>query len=360
MKTVIPKASLTRGMAPDEWLQPLFSQSIAAYFDAEAVLDPAQSKTPPEIHQYHLGQALFMDSKFEAQRFRRDMAMMARHDDTDHLSLQYFVRGSNKVVNGAAEYIEQPGNIYAVNLAYKIDAISENSEVLLLVLPRELVRREIPQLTDALGGIFAQDSASAQIFSHHMMALKHSLARATAEETPSIIQGTLGLLGALVQGGDITASAAQQATLRTMCSFIDRHLRGPDLGVESLCKQFRCSRATLYRLFKPLGGVREHIQRRRLMACFKAIAMQSHRRIFDIALDYGFVSPSHFSNLFRDYFGMTPREAREAGNQPPQVVTRIELVKAPVGVTAREDAETMWQWGRTLARTGSLATGDVD
>lgn len=345
-------------MAPDEWLQPLFSQSIAAYFDSEPVLDPTQSKAPPEIHQYHLGQALFMDSKFEAQRFRRDMAMMARHDDTDHLSLQYFVRGSNKVVNGSAEYIEQPGNIFAVNLAYKIEAVSEESEVLLLVLPRELVRREIPQLTDALGGIFADNSASAQIFSHHMMALKHSLVRATAEETPSITQGTLGLLSALVQGGDVTASAAQQATLRTMCSFIDRHLRDPGLGVESLCSQFRCSRATLYRLFKPLGGVREHIQRRRLMACFKAIALQGHRRIFDVAMDYGFVSPSHFSNLFRDYFGMTPRDARDAGNQPPQIVTRIELVQAPSRVTApaKDDAELMWEWGRTLAKTGIVPT----
>ena len=350
----IPRASLVRGMAPDEWLQPLFSQSIAAYFDAQPVLDPAQSKTPPEIHQYHLGQALFMDSKFEAQRFRRDMAMMARHDDTDHLSLQYFVRGGNKVVNGAAEYRERPGNIFAVNLAYQIDAVSEESEVLLLVLPRDLVRREIPQLTDAMGGIFVDGSASAQVFCHHMVALKHSLGRATAEETPAITQGTLGLLGALVQGDDITASAAQQATLRTMCAFIDKHLRNPELGVDSLCRQFRCSRATLYRLFKPLGGVREHIQRRRLMACFKAIAAQGHRRIFDIALDYGFVSPRHFSNLFRDFFGMTPSEAREAGNRTPQLVTRIDLVPTPPGASVQEEAELMWQWGRTLARAGSL------
>lgn len=359
MAPYIPKASLVRGMVPDELLQPLFSQAIGAYLDAQPVLDPAQSKAPPEIHQYHLGQALFMDSKFEAQRFRRDMAMMARHDDTDHLSLQYFVRGGNAVVNGTAEYRERPGNIFAVNLAYKVDAVSEDSEVLLLVLPRELVRREIPQLTDAMGGIFADGSASAQIFCHHMMALKHNLGRATVEETPAITQGTLGLLGALVQGGDITASAAQQATLRTMCSFIDKHLRDPALGVDNLCRQFRCSRATLYRLFKPLGGVREHIQRRRLMACFRAIATQGHRRIFDIALDFGFVSPSHFSNLFRDYFGMTPREARDAGSQSPQRVTRIDLVPTPAGSSVQDDAELMWRWGQTLARAGGLPTNEV-
>jgi hypothetical protein len=76
MAPKIPKASLTRGMAPDEWLQPLFSQSIAAYMDAQPLRDAAQSKRPPEIHQFHLGQAIFLDTTFEAQRFRRYDGLM--------------------------------------------------------------------------------------------------------------------------------------------------------------------------------------------------------------------------------------------------------------------------------------------
>jgi len=348
MATRIPKASVARGLAPDEWLQPLFSQSIAAYFDAQPVLDPAQSKAPPEIHQYHLGQALFLDSKFEAQRFRRDAGMMARYDDADHLSLQYFVRGSNMVVNGDREYVEKPGNIFAVNLAYQIEAVSQDSEVLLLVLPRDLVRREIPQLADALGGIFADGSGAARIFCDHMMSLKNNLSHASTAESEHIIQSALGLLTSLVQNDDIASSAAQEATLRTICSFIDQHLHEPAFGVEAICRQFRCSRATLYRLFKPLGGVREHIQRRRLMACFRAIVSQTHRGIFDIAMDYGFTSSSHFSHLFRTVFGMTPRDAREAGLGQPHLRTRIDLVTSP-GVSVRDDAEMMWQWGKTLA-----------
>lgn len=357
MKTKIPKASLTRGMAPDEWLQPLFSQSIAAYLDAQPIRDPAESRRPPEVHQFHLGQAIFLDTVFEAQRFRRDPAWMARNQDVDHLALQLYIEGGNEVVNGAHEFSQKVGNVFAVNLAHEVYAESQDSRVLTLILPRSVLSANLPQLLDATGGLFVENSASAQVFSDHMRSLHQNLTTATTAEISAILQGTFGLLDSLVGHADITASAAQQATLRTMCSFIDKHLRDPGLGVESLCGQFRCSRATLYRLFKPLGGVREHIQRRRLMACFKAIAMQSQRRIFDIALDYGFVSPSHFSNLFRDYFGMTPREARDAGNQLPQVVTRIELVKAPVGATAREDAELMWQWGRTLAKTGTVPTG---
>lgn len=356
MKTKIPKASLTRGMAPDEWLQPLFSQSIAAYLDAQPIRDPAESRRPPEIHQFHLGQAIFLDTVFEAQRFRRDPAWMARNQDVDHLALQMYVDGGNHVVNGGHEFAQQPNNLFAVNLAYEVYAESQDSRVLTLILPRSVLSDNLPRLLDAIGGVFAQNSASALVFCDHMRSLQQNLATATTAEIGAILQGTFGLLDSLVGHGDITASAAQQATLRTICGFIDKHLRDPDLSVESLCRQFRCSRATLYRLFKPLGGVREHIQRRRLMACFKAITLQGHRRIFDIAMDYGFVSPSHFSNLFRDYFGMTPRDARDAAGQSPQMVTRIELVQAAGGKSAREDAELMWQWGRTLAQTGTIPT----
>jgi len=351
--TQIPKASLVRGMVPDEWLQPLFSQSIAAYMDAQPVRDPKQSQRPPEIHQFHLGQALFLDTSFEAQRFRRDPVWMARHDDVDHLAFQMYVRGTNSVVNGNHEFLQKPGNVFAVNLAYEVYAESTDAEVLTLIMPRSVASGVFPRLLDAAGGVFVQDSASAQIFCDHMLSMRQHLATATVPEVGALVQATFGLLDSLANHDDLTSSAAQQATLHTMCAYIDKNLRDPSLGVDSLCRQFRCSRATLYRLFKPVGGVREHIQRRRLMACFRAISTQGHRRIFDIALDYGFVSPSHFSNLFRDYFGMTPRDVRDAGQQSPPLAPQIEVPTAPDGRSPKDDAEMMWQWGLTLARAGA-------
>jgi AraC-like DNA-binding protein len=344
-------------MVPDEWLQPLFSQSIAAYMDAQPVRDPQQSRRPPEVHQFHLGQAIFLDTTFEAQRFRRDPAWMARNDDVDHLAFQMYARGTNSVVNGSHEFLQKPGNVFAVNLAYEVYAQSTDAEVLTLIMPRSVASSVLPRLLDAAGGVFVQDSASAQVFCDHMLSLRQHLAGATTAEVGTLVQATFGLLDSLANYDDLASSAAQQATLHTMCAFIDKNLRDPSLGVDGLCRQFRCSRATLYRLFKPMGGVREHIQRRRLMACFRAIATQGQRRIFDIALDYGFVSPSHFSNLFRDYFGMTPREVRDAGQQATRPVTRIDVVQAPDARSAKDDAELMWRWGRTLARTSVNMAG---
>ncbi len=342
----IPRASLVPGMVPDEVLAPLWRESITPYFDAQ----PIGEAGTPAIHQYHLGRALFADTTFSAQHFRRDPGWMARNDDADHLMLQLYVRGTNCGINGNKTFLEKPGNIYAVNLAFDTDAKSTEAEVQTLILPRDLLMEDLAHLVDASGALFPDESASALIFSDHMLSLRRHLRVAQAVEIPMIMQATIGLLDSLSTHGDVESTAARSATLRTLCRYIDDNLRDPTLGVDGLCRQFRCSRATLYRLFSPLGGVREHIQRRRLIACFKAIVSQGQRRIYDIALDFGFVSPSHFSTLFRAHFGITPREARDAGLQRAGMSTRIELVTA--GHSPAEDIELMWHWGKTLARGG--------
>jgi len=342
----IPRASLAPGMLPDELLPEMWRQSVAPFHDAIPI-ERRDGSVPilPSIHQYHLGQALFIEATFPAQRFRRDAAWMARHDDIDYVLLQHFVKGINTVANGEHVYTEQPGNIYAVNMNRQIDAASSDADVVLLAMPRQLLLNELPQLADACGAIFDPESASARIFCDHLASLRQHIGSMSAGDAPGIMQGTLGLLDALVKRNDITAGAAQSASLGAICRYIDVHLQDSDLDAATLCAQFRCSRATLYRLFQPMGGVREHIQRRRLAACFRMISApaQSHRKIFDIAMDYGFVSQSHFSGLFRSHFGMTPREVRDLAVRPSL------LPVLPAEGRAEEMIATMQRWAQDLA-----------
>jgi|GEM_PF-241983 len=353
-RTPVPQASLVPGMVPAEELASLWRRSIAPFFDAQPIAKPPLSPRLPDIHQYHLEKSLFVDSRFSAQSFTRDRRWMQRYDDSDHLLLQLFVSGENSVVNGAHDYVERPGNIYAVNLAHQVKAASTDARVMTLILPRDLLMDELPHLSDASGALFAEDSAGARIFTDYMMSLRDGLSRAEADEIPALMKATLGLLDSLTTRGDAGSSAAAHATFRTACRYIERHLANPRLNVGSLCRHLRCSRATLYRLFRSHGGVHAHIQRRRLVACFKAIGSPGHRhrRIFDIALDFGFASPSHFSHLFRGHFGMTPREARDANLD-------FAAGAAPLAVpdgSGKEAAEQMWLWAKTLTGRAGAAS----
>jgi len=342
----IMQAALLPGMVPDPDLRLLWRQSIAPYFDARQV----ETDTPtrlPEIRQYSLGGILLADSRFSAQTYDRDRHWMRRYDDSDHLLLQLFAEGRNLAVNGRDEYVQSPGNVCAINLAYEAKSQSTEGRALTLVLPRDLVRHTLPHLIDARGVLLAPGSAAARVLSDYLLSLGENLPRATQDEAPALIKATVGLLDALTAGNDVASRPAQNATLDSACRYIEAHLADPALGVASICRYLRCSRATLYRLFGEQGGIQEYIRRRRLVACFKAIGSprHAHRRIYDIALDFGFTSPSHFSHLFRAHFGMTPREARE-----------LELNAAPSvpapgvgGTSGAEAVEQIWRWAKTLA-----------
>lgn len=350
MTPLVPRASLLPGMVPEEQHVPLWQQSIAPMLEARTI-DP-DSGFLPEMHQYHLGRFLFVDCTFAGQHFRRDAAMMARHDDADHLTLQMYVRGGNRVRNGGIQFEQVPGVVYGVSLAHEVEARSLDSEALVMVLPRQLLLDEVPALADLRGPAFAPDSVCGALFRDHMLSLRRLLPHAGVDTIPALTHSLLGLLDALMVKGDETARAANSAMFASVCRHVDQHLDDPGLTPDSICARFRCSRATLYRLFKPQGGVREHIQRRRLMACFKAITASRNlgRGIFDIALDYGFVSPSHFSHLFRQHFGMTPSEARDMGRSRHDPLD----LAMPSGGTAAEDAERMWRWSKSLTVAGAM------
>ena len=115
------------------------------------------------------------------------------------------------------------------------------------------------------------------------------------------------------------------------------------------------SRATLYRLFEPLGGVSSYIQERRLARAYAALIHPAHRHrpIYDIAFDCGFASEAHFSRAFRLFFGLPPSELRAMGTAanhlPPG--EREEQIMKMGGFAERMARFEWWEWAR-LTRSG--------
>ena len=103
------------------------------------------------------------------------------------------------------------------------------------------------------------------------------------------------------------------ASFVTIRHHIDQTLRSPALGVETLATTFGLSRASLYRLFEPVGGVASYIRKSRLNRAYQDIvaAEYSNRRIGPIAYRLGFKNLSAFNRLFKETYGVSPKEARE-------------------------------------------------
>lgn len=92
-------------------------------------------------------------------------------------------------------------------------------------------------------------------------------------------------------------------------AFIEENLTDPGLSPESIALAHHISVRYLHKLFRGDGTtVGRWVRRRRLDACRLELGRPSHRRptVAAVAHRWGFASPSHFSRVFRDAYGMSP------------------------------------------------------
>jgi AraC-like DNA-binding protein len=110
--------------------------------------------------------------------------------------------------------------------------------------------------------------------------------------------------------------AINKALLMSIKEYINNHLSNSELSPEVIAKHFRMSLRYLYNLFEeePVS-VAHYIRNARLLAAKNRLQDPLNKSsIIMIALDLGFVNPAHFSKVFRDKFGFSPREAISAIN----------------------------------------------
>jgi AraC-like DNA-binding protein len=163
-------------------------------------------------------------------------------------------------------------------------------------------------LSTPLGGMLAE----------YIRLLERELPSLSDEDAHNLPQAVAAMVAACVAPtADRMAIARGQmsATLKDKARrFIQKNLRSHKLGASMLCQELGMSRSGVYRLLEAEGGVARYIQRLRLSESFTQLSDPSNRKpIAVIADELGLVDPSSFSRAFRREFGVSPTDAREAG-----------------------------------------------
>jgi len=106
-------------------------------------------------------------------------------------------------------------------------------------------------------------------------------------------------------------------------AFIREHLRDPDLCIDQISEALGCTKRYLHMLFSERGlTVSDYIWQARLQNCRQELETQPGKTITDVAFSWGFSSSSHFSRVFRKYFGVVPSSIHKArpGSLSPDVL----------------------------------------
>ncbi|MDN3027203.1 helix-turn-helix domain-containing protein [Streptomyces sp. S.PB5] len=124
------------------------------------------------------------------------------------------------------------------------------------------------------------------------------------------------------------------AMLALIKEYIVRNLSDPGLSPESVAAAHRVSVRYLHKLFEHEDTTMSRwIQRHRLERCRRDLLQPTGMTstVAAVALRWGFVSPSHFSRLFRATYGVSPREWQMAEriHQNPLGQRRGKAVPSP-------------------------------
>jgi AraC-like DNA-binding protein len=133
---------------------------------------------------------------------------------------------------------------------------------------------------------------------------------------------------------EMAALARDNNRLIAVRASIEASINDPDLGADTIIAQADVSRATLYRLFKPLGGINGYIRTRRLHALRLSLMDAAEQRSFaELAIHFGFRSEAHASRLFFERYDIRPGSYRarwKAEGGEPKPVRQMRFLDATI------------------------------
>lgn len=258
-----------------------------------------------------------------AARFERDHRTIARSGIDDILVLAYLSGAFSFEVDGSAHVVES-NEIAFFDLTRPFSIQSEQVDNISLHVSRRRLAELMPSMTD-IHGFVLRRGATREMLLTHMRACHEMAPQITTAESSSFSDAILPLVAGGLQHAKRQASGSTAhvglASLTDVTSFIEDQLTRVDLGPDDLTRAFGLSRATLYRLFEPLGGVAAYILDRRLNRALQAITAphSAHLRLKQLAHAVGFAHPTSFTRAFKKRFGMPPHEVRALRSYPDEV-----------------------------------------
>lgn len=323
----------TADLAPRDRFQ-AWRKTIEVLFESAPPKRPSLSPFSATLTAFHFGVFLLCHSQIDAGRYRRS-ARRLQWDDVDHFVLSLCLRGS--VVfgrNGAFPARLRPLDIGILDLSASADILIAQGEAISLILPRTAMPPSVAGPSPRPGWVLLRESPLGAFLGRLMVGLIAAAPRLGMHEAtalalglPAVVASCLGADPRCQPEGSRTARADIGRQLRL---HIEKNLHLETLGSTKLMADLHLSRSQLYRQFEKTGGVGHYIRRRRLRRCLLTLCSPLHadQRIADIAYDMGFTDEAHFSRLFRQTFGVSPRAARAAARRGDGAVLAA-LVPSP-------------------------------
>ncbi|GLS43626.1 helix-turn-helix domain-containing protein [Methylobacterium brachythecii] len=297
---------ITTGL-PNEEAFEMWKGVVGALFQPRA-FHPTQRYPTGSASGVVLGDIIVARVVFGAQSFRRDKELVAQTPDHFLFHL-YNVGGFNGLITGHHATIWS-AQVAIIDLGYEVDTLAASSDTISLIVPRTLL--------PGIAGTHLPPRLEPErnrLLAAHLMSLRERSTTLEEPEVADVVERTVEFLRTLFSSSRaaslLDAPSLDTSYIALAEQAIRNNLASPDLTPEMIANEIGVSRATLYRMFAPYGGIMRSVQERRLLAIRAALSDPLEtRRLSRLAADHGFSGNVHFSRSFRAQFGITASEFR--------------------------------------------------
>lgn len=191
---------------------------------------------------------------------------------------------------------------------------------LIVSIPRAALRERVAGIERCTALRIPGDHGIGAVASDFMRSAARHASSLSAPEFTALAEHALDLLtlaATAVRPADFQLSRSRSLSLHRIKDFVERHLAEADLDAARVAAGVGLSSRYINGLFRDEDtSLMRHVWQRRLEQCRRDLRNPAHagHRLSDIAFRWGFNDLSHFSRAFRQRFGCSPSEYRQAGD----------------------------------------------
>ncbi|MEU3224711.1 helix-turn-helix domain-containing protein [Streptomyces sp. NPDC006976] len=250
---------------------------------------------------------------------------LVRKDEEPSLFLSLQVTGTSMGAQNGRECVVRPGEfaVFRSNAPYTL-LFDEGVDHHFLRLPLTALALPDRLLRDTTTVTFSAENPLARLAYTYFSQLADSDEFRRSPHADAVVAPSIELLRAVLisQHGDMDTGLAKEPMEATLAlrirHYVREHLAEPDLSAARIAAAHDISVRHLYAVLSRAGiSLGDWIRARRLDGCKRELAGPAgrSRTVAAIGRSWGFVNATHFSRVFKDAYGMSPRAWRDLNHR---------------------------------------------
>ena len=277
----------------------------------------SEDKFRARIRTTTLGGIEMFDMGLEPNRGDRTPALLSA-DDTRIYGIELQIEGSSVIEQDGVRSILGPGDFTLYDSTRPFTRIfDEPARIFVLRFPQNMISLPSHTMRSITAMRLGADEGIGVVVSPFMKNIADNMDELNGWAGTRVMHSLIDLVGAALAEKlfieDTERGGARAQGFLRICDYIMDNLSDPSLSPDSIAAGTFISTRQLHKLFHAERvTVSQWVRDRRLEACRRQLADPGDSRlsVSDIAASWGIFDAAHFSRIFKQAYGQSPREYR--------------------------------------------------